>query len=511
MLSPESIEQCRLALSPEEFAELIELSLHAPPIFCDPLFAEQAGFIIDPVRFKVLLTPRRAGKSIGLVRMMLKVAEENPGCNVLYIALTRESAKKAIWKDGLKDFVPLLGMRGAGQNNGFNETDLTWTHENGSVIYVVGADASAKVKERIRGGKFKLIVVDESASFAETLQALVVKILHPALTDQRGTLVLAGTPGDFHIGLFFDLTSTQNPASGWNTWTLKDASSSIEWKGYCWDTTANPYTREQHLEEIKEMKRVNPLVEETAAFQQEKLGRWTVDDKARVYLYDTKKNNILKVPTLSTHVLAVDLGYEDDTAFVLGGWREEDPILYGVESWKRKNMVIPEVAVQINAFRQRFQLQRIIIDGSAKQAVETIRRMYNVPLTAAEKTEKWEHIQILNGDLKSERVKLGPETEDLKRELLKLARDPNSLLPREKPGMPNHLCDCLLYLHRHAHHYLAKVPVKALVVGSPEWMLEQARSIKEEVRMRNEARIHTEREEAGGWSPFGQGSDIGEV
>jgi len=80
---------------------------------------------------------------------------------------------------------------------------------NGSVVYVPGVDYSEEEKQKLLGQKYKLVVIDEAASFSINLNELVFGILKPAVTDYRGTICLMGMPGNLKKGLFFDLTTGQ--------------------------------------------------------------------------------------------------------------------------------------------------------------------------------------------------------------------------------------------------------------------------------------------------------------
>ena len=99
-------------------------------------FPQQRDFVTDPAKLKALFCTRRAAKSYTAGLYMVYEALNNPGCNVLFIGLTRASAKAIIWKDILR----VINRRhkiGAQ----FNKTDLTMTFPNGSLISVSGVDA----------------------------------------------------------------------------------------------------------------------------------------------------------------------------------------------------------------------------------------------------------------------------------------------------------------------------------------------------------------------------------
>ena len=66
------------------------------------VFWQQKNFIKDPAKLKALFCTRRSAKSFTAGLYLVHEALNNPGCNVLFIGLTRASAKAIIWKDILR-------------------------------------------------------------------------------------------------------------------------------------------------------------------------------------------------------------------------------------------------------------------------------------------------------------------------------------------------------------------------------------------------------------------------
>jgi len=157
---------------------------------------------------KALFATRRFGKSFTGGLYLCKTAWENPGSTVLYIALTRDSAKKIMWKDVLKQINRRLKL-----NIKFNESELSAKFPNGSIIYLMGVDSSEDEKDKLLGQKYKLAVIDECASYNIDLRHLVYGILAPAMADLSGTICMLGTPGNLTKSLFFDITTGKEP--GW--------------------------------------------------------------------------------------------------------------------------------------------------------------------------------------------------------------------------------------------------------------------------------------------------------
>ncbi len=88
-----------------------------------------------------------------------------------------------------------------------NKQELSMTFPNGSVIRLSGADDSPEEADKLLGCKYKLIIIDEAASFRQDLTRIVYETLLPTTTDERGTICLVGTPGDVAKGMFFEITT----------------------------------------------------------------------------------------------------------------------------------------------------------------------------------------------------------------------------------------------------------------------------------------------------------------
>jgi hypothetical protein len=444
------------------------------PDFADPKFPEQAAYVNDPSQLIMLLCTRRAGKSLGVGRRLYKAALKRPGSSCLYIALTRDSAKKIMWKDVLK---PLNKQFRLGAK--FNETNLTVTLPNGSVIYLLGVDTTEEEKEKLLGQRYVEVAIDEAASFSIDLHALVYGILKPAVADFRGTICLVGTPGNLKRGIYFELTNGQNPCNP-GTWQKSG------WSGHRWDTTRNPYMRENWLAEIEELKANNPGIEQTPLFQQHYLGLWVIDESKLVYRYQIGRNDFDgKLPEILQggwhFVLGVDLGFDDASSFTLGAYHDHDRRLFLPESHKKSQMDITDVATEIKRYGKAFDLDRTIVDGANKQAVEEMRKRHELALHAADKTGKADFIDIMNAEFIQARILLGPDAAPLREEYAGLIWDERGLEKgkrEEHPNCSNHCADGALYLWRYCYQYLSQVIVPPPKQGSPEWQRAQLEEMR---------------------------------
>lgn len=399
---------------------------------------QQVEFIKDPAKLKAILATRRASKSYTAGLYLFKEALENPGTTCLYLALTRDSAKKIMVKDVLATINRIYSIGAE-----LNKSELSFTLPNGSVIYLTGADADDEEKEKLLGQKYKLVVIDEAASFKTDQRDLVYKVLKPAMADLQGTIVMIGTPGNNIRSLFFDVTTGKE--SGWSV--------------YKWKALENKYVAKQIQEEIDELIKANPLIVETALFKQMYLGEWTIETDKLVYKFNSERNLTKSLPITKgewRYVLGVDLGYEDASAFTVCAYNEYDPNTYIVDTFKKSHMDLTAVANKIKELSTSYPIHKFVVDNAAKQAVEEIKNRFQIPLEPAEKVGKVDFIELMNSELIAGKVKLIEDrTEALSDEWLTLVWDERSATKKENAACPNHLSDSTLYAWRFCYSYMA--------------------------------------------------------
>jgi hypothetical protein len=234
------------------------------------LSPRQLAFVDDPYRFKILVAGRRGGKSYVDGAMMIMNCLLKQGTKSLYCGLTREASKNAIW--------PILVsfLDSAEIPHEIEISTLTIKFPNGSAIQVTGADVS-NMKNRLRGQKFSLVVIDETG-FYTGLSGLVEALL-PALADTKGTLALTSSPGELLSGFFYEAYMGKLKSS---------------WHQFSWDLRDNPHfmvpasdpskytsSGEEELDTICKLQfggnRDHP------AFRREYLGLYVTDDTHKVY------------------------------------------------------------------------------------------------------------------------------------------------------------------------------------------------------------------------------------
>jgi hypothetical protein len=460
----------------------------------DRSFPQQCGFIEDPAKLKALFCTRRAAKSYTGGLYLIRECLATPKVNTLFIGLTRESAKGIVWKDILKAINSKyrLGMR-------FNESSLTVTFPNGSIIRVTGADADEDEMNKLLGKKYKLAILDEASMYTINLRNLVYGVLKPAVADQRGTICMLGTASNFPAGLFFDITTGNE--KGWSLHT--------------WSAYENPHIVKQWTEEVAEIAEHRPLFMQTSLYKQWYLNEWVIDTDKLVYKYSGERNSFMQLPMRPpggwTYVLGVDTGWEDDNAFVLIGYHEHDKVMYVVRTYNQPHMTFDQVVGKIDEFMKHPTMapSKIIIDGANKQGVESMKQRSAIPFEYADKQGKVDFIEMLNADLVQGLIKINNACSALVGELSTLVwkTDGEKIVypKKEHPGLSNHLCDAFLYAWRNGYHYQSSIPEVKPIVGTAAWH----KAMNDDIWTRERERLEAEANlDSGSWPSGGEWGNL---
>jgi Terminase RNaseH-like domain len=200
-----------------------------------------------------------------------------------------------------------------------------------------------------------------------------------------------------------------------------------------------------------------------AKYQQLRWGRWIRDGEGLVYgAFDPSLNVIADAPHgLRSRVLSQDYGTTNATSWTILGWRDNDPVVYVLRSYKREGVIPSENGEIVQALEAEWKFQSIVGDvgGLGKAYAEEARRRFLLPIKAADKNNKRGYIELLNGELERGRVRIvngAGECADLIDELKKLPWKPHSNRSVEATGFPNHCTDGLLYGWREASAYCAR-------------------------------------------------------
>ena len=428
------------------------------------LFREQLDFIDDESKRKAAICSRRSGKSYAAGRYLIKEAMEDAGTTCVYIARTREAAKRILWsslKEANQKF--RLGIK-------FNNADLIAVFPNESKIMFTGANDASDV-DKLRGAAFSLAVLDEAAFFNIDLKELVNEVLTPALLDRDGSLVMISTPNSACHGFFYDITEKGAYNFSIHRWTVKN----------------NPYM--QHAVRAIQKDIDNGILDPSdPSYKREYLGIWVRDDQEIVYNYS--KNNLFEDRPVSDeweYVLGIDLGYHDATAFCVVAWSPDYPSLYVIDEFKQSRMLTSEVEDKIHRFMKDYNFTSIVMDsggGASKMLLETFKQRSGIPLKAAHKSgDKVGMIKIMNSDLKACNVKVKRGME-LLIEWDKLQYNKSGTA--EDKRFDNHLSDACFYAWQESRHFLYEEKEMPVIPGSPEYFRRLEEDMEQKLLERDE-------------------------
>ena len=435
------------------------------------LFDRQICFIEDPSKRKTAKCGRRAGKSHGAAAAyLIEEALKYPESLCVYIALSRKAARRILWPI-LKKFNRQYKI-GASTN----ELELEMTFPNGSQIWLTGATDSSDI-DKLRGNAYRIVIIDECASFGSFFHSLIEDVVEPALADYDGTLCLIGTPGAACAGFFYDATTGRMPGWSNHEWTILDNPKFPRWAGKKnWRRLAEQW--------LRGMREVKAWPESYPTFQREWLAQWIHDETWLVYRYAPDRNTYESIPIGKDwiRVLGVDLGLDDASAFVVLAYLPTDRTVYLIDDFSKSGMSIDEIAGKIKFFQQKYHCLRIVMDtaGLGKSIAFEIRKRYSLAIEPAEKKEKLAYIELLNSDLLLGRFKVHGDSEwASEATILQWDEDRK----KEDVRFKNHVTDAALYAWRECQHFASREPVKDVEVDTPEYMkLQENEQKKREIQ-----------------------------
>lgn len=416
-------------------------------------FEKQLAFLQDPNYFVTAMTSRRAGKTTACALDLLYTASQHPKSVCLYITLARTNAKKIIWPM-LQELSQDLKMGGV-----FNQSDLSVRLPNGAMIYCSGAATPGEIV-RFLGLGVKLVYVDEAQDFGNYLEQLVNRVLVPACFDNKGKIKLIGTPPPVPVGYFIT------------------AHRSEEWSHHHWTMFENPWIEKKRGEsptEIlqQELKR-RGVDESDPTIQREVFGRCVVDSRRLVIEYDSRRNNYDALPPGKFHhIIGIDLGYNDADAIVVLGYGDHSCTTYLVDELVTRKQGLTELVSQVELMRDKYDAHKLVIDtgGLGLKIAETMRSRYQIPVQAAEKTRKFENIELFNDALRTGRF-LARATSKFADDAMLLEWDMDKLRPDRKlisERYHSDVIDAALYAFRESPAYAFRAPKEPPKWGTPEW------------------------------------------
>jgi PBSX family phage terminase large subunit len=194
----------------------------------------------DKHRFKTIVCGRRFGKTVYADNKLIRRAIEDPG-PYGYIAPTYGQAKLITWE--LLKYYAIPEIR-AGEPN---ETDLLINFKSGGQVRLFGADKP----DRIRGSKFKGLIIDE---YADMKRKIFELILRPTLADYRGWCDFLGTPKG-KLNHFYEMFIKDKECADLEYRDINGhpVLSNDDFKSFQFKTEDNPYIDRQEIEDARKM------------------------------------------------------------------------------------------------------------------------------------------------------------------------------------------------------------------------------------------------------------------
>ena len=430
------------------------------------LFDKQLAFVEDPAPFKVAVCSRRSGKTVACAAHLIHTAINTPNINCLYITLSRNNARKLVWREMRKinEKYELKGQE--------DQTELSLSFPNGSIIYLSGCKDQSEI-EKFRGLHMKLCYIDECQSFRSYIKDLIDDIIGPALIDYAGSLCLIGTPGPIPAGYFHDCSVV-----------------SEAWSKYHWTFWDNPFiqvTSGKTHQEIfdRELKR-RGVTANDPSIQREWYGQWILDSDSLLIHYNAKINHFddLKATSKYNYVMGIDVGFNDADAICILAWSEEDKNTYLVHETIEAKQGLTELVGQVQKLRTRYDISKIVMDtgGLGKKIAEEMISRYQIPVEAADKARKMENVELLNDELRTGRFKAKSNSKFAQDTyLVEIDRD-KSTPDKIKVSDRYHsdIIDSVLYAFKitYAYTFEPKKP-EAPKWGTKEWAEQQSKDMWE--------------------------------
>lgn len=461
---------------------------------CDHILADcndvQRAFIDDPWKRKVARCPRRAGKTTSAHGYAANELGRHAGEVGWYIGPTLKQARRLAW-------APLRKLsRKYSLNLQFHKTEAAITWSNESQLWLAGADDDESIAA-ILGHKPRFAIIDEVGAIPPDRLERLIDEIEPSLLDSDGTLVLTSTPGVILAGLFYEISGPE----GIRIMDLPDGLRARSrpyrerrqrhWKGVEFEWSLHTWTLKENTarpdlwKKALALKKTKGWSDENPRWRRPYLGEWThISGKRPFGAYDSAtchwdpgavhERNPFGLPEDHAwrFLIGLDLGSTDPMAIQVGAYSLTSPLLLQVHEWEADvNVVMTtgELAAKINevvALCGGWEfVEEIVADHGqlGDTVLETLSAEHSIFVEKADKKNKYDHIELTNGELKDGRTKILKRSR-LAAEMSQLHWDPKrpgkylnrqvALVNEEGErvaGVGNNHTDAWLYLSTRAH------------------------------------------------------------
>ena len=444
----------------------------------------QKDIVLAKHRRKALFGERRGSKTTVMGIAAIYRALLKPYSQILYIGYVQESVKRAMYDQVLARLLRTHNL--PAKLLGDNEMRF----DNGSILYLIGVEANKKQKENIRGVKSSLNLIDEMQNYTQDIREIIYDIVGPAAADTKADTIIGGTAGDATAKNFwYEITrdNTREQPIGpslmhpeWNVYRFQwDKNTSID------EITGNRVC-DNVRDELEDLKRDTPGIEDTEGFRKEWNAEWLIQEKSLIYRC-TEANLLtsplcivpnkdplaepVRIPMPSvdflasaSYVLGADIGYGHPTAMTVGCYNLRfSNRLYIIESFNKTEMLLPEIAAKIKELDRFYKFIYMVGDSSNMTVFDGLRLTYGIQIEKANRQGKLSHQLELNGDLQTRTVVIMPGNDLLVQQLQTLTWNRKALEngkyeEEDQNKQPNDQADSCLYLHNFSRHLWYKSP-----------------------------------------------------
>lgn len=331
----------------------------------------------------------------------------------------------------------------------WNEDDRRLTFPSGASI-TFGYLESENDKDRYQGAEIQYLAVDETTQFPESR----VRYLTSRL--RRGATSTVPIRARF----------SANPGGIGHDWVRRGFVEEGS-KGAFVAALARDNPSLDLAEYMTTLDSLDPITR-----QQLRDGIWVRDGGGLVYGQFSEDRNYIarnKIPELKYFMAAIDFGVNDQNAISVNGWRDNDPNIYVVKSYRFTGLV-SDVAREWRALDAIYHFVKTVGDvgGMGKLFQAELARRFQIWIEAAEKTNKWGFISLFNAALANGTVKVASDgaCTDLVDEWLELPKTADGT--KEAEGFNNHASDSELYCWRACNAYNEQPKEEKPAKGSAE-------------------------------------------
>lgn len=496
-----TLSQAQLVI--QKYVEAQERRKPRQKLILPGLSVKQRRFVDDSHRKKVARCTRRAGKSHADIVYMNEQAVNVGNSRIVYLGLTKDSAKEAIWID----MVNMLAIHEDSLEKNHSvtfkiiESKLRIEFSNGSFIQLMGADEPG-AKKKMRGRKLHLLIVDECAFYREVQE--LIEIVTPSMADFGGTMCLTSSPGDVCEGLFYD---------------ADQGKSRHEWSQHSWTGNENPWFMEgggnpggfQREKETALRSQFGSNINHPR-YRREWEGEWTRDESNYVYHFTPSRNQIRydQLPAdMFLHdgavnrrewevCMGVDLGYDPDPmAIVIVLRHRYSRMLYILDCWYENRLLTEAFARVVNGFKAKWNPDWIVADAgglgafilddmNARFQIGWVHARKHIPSENAQRNRrepgKKGLISLFNDDMEAGFIQ-AVEGLPIIKEWTNLDKLPDG---SENPKKPNHVTDACLYIHVYSHNWSHEIKASGPKYGTQEyWEKYQADDVDRVIEQQN--------------------------